>query len=132
MESILIALVSPEGAIDRVVRRETIDPEAGLKEGWRWLPVIEETGEPGDTVEGEVVYRRRAPVRRMVRKSVITARLIDAGKMEAAYAALTSNADNFGRWIASDRPAIYHDDPDALALLQAIGADPAVIMAEGA
>lgn len=67
--------------------------------------------------------------RRMVRKSIITARLIEAGKMAAAYAALTSNPDNFARWIAADRPAIYADDPDALALLNAIGADVKTVMA---
>lgn len=69
--------------------------------------------------------------RRKVPKSVITARLIAAGKMEAAKQALDADAAAFGRWIASDRPAIHADDPDAVALLEAIGADPDEIMAPG-
>lgn len=69
-------------------------------------------------------------VRRMVRKSTITNRLIAAGKMEAAHAALMSDAANFARWIAADRPSVYADDPDAHALLTAIDADAATIMAE--
>ena len=69
-------------------------------------------------------------VRRMVRKSTITNRLIEAGKMESAHALLMADANNFARWIAADRPAVYADDPDAHALLTAIDADIAVIMAE--
>ena len=33
------------------------------------------------------------------------------------------------RWYAPDQPAINADDPDALALLTAIGADPATVLA---
>lgn len=69
-------------------------------------------------------------IRPMVRKSVVQQRLIDAGKMNAAYSALTSNPTYFARWFAPDRPQVYCDDPDALLLLQAIGADPTIIMAE--
>lgn len=54
------ALVSPENVIDRVQSDAVIDPKTGTKPGWRWLPVVEEFGEPyGDTVEGDTVYRRR-------------------------------------------------------------------------
>lgn len=68
------------------------------------------------------------PVRRLVSKGVIVERLITAGKIEAARAALAqlSVADR-ERWNA--KPAVYADDPRALALLRAIGADPAVILA---
>jgi CTP:molybdopterin cytidylyltransferase MocA len=66
--------------------------------------------------------------RRKVRKSVVQARLIAAGKMDAAYAALTQMPAAFARWFAPDRPEVYADDPDALALLAAIGADPEEIM----
>ncbi len=69
----------------------------------------------------------RAP-KRTVPKSVIVSRLIAAGKIEAAYAALNSDPAAWARWVASDRPAINHDDPDAIALLNAIGADPDVIL----
>ena len=67
--------------------------------------------------------------RRLLRKSIVQARLIEAGKMEAAYAALTANATYFARWFAPDRPEVYADDPDALVLLGAIEADAASIMA---
>lgn len=67
--------------------------------------------------------------RRQVLKSVIISRLIDAGLIEAARAALDADAAAYARWWAPDRPAIYHDDPDALALLAAIGADADVILA---
>lgn len=67
--------------------------------------------------------------KRLVPKSVIVSRLIEAGKIAAAYQALNSKPEYWARWVASDRPAINHDDPDALALLKAIGADPAVILA---
>ncbi len=69
-------------------------------------------------------------VRRMVRKSTVQARLIDAGLMEAAYALLTSNPVHFARWFAPDQPNVYADDPDALAVLATIGADAATVMAE--
>lgn len=67
--------------------------------------------------------------RRKVRKSVVQARLIEAGKMDAAYAALTSNAAYFARWFAPDHPEVYADDTDALQLLASIGADAGAIMA---
>jgi hypothetical protein len=69
------------------------------------------------------------PPRRAVLKSVIIARLIAAEKIAAAKATLESDAALYARWWAPDRPAIHHDDADALALLGAIGADPATIMA---
>ncbi|MBX3583814.1 MAG: hypothetical protein KF810_18150 [Rhizobiaceae bacterium] len=69
--------------------------------------------------------------RRKVRKSVVQARLIDAGKMDAAYAALTSNPTSFARWFAPDHPEVYADDQGAVALLGSIGADVGAIMAPG-
>lgn len=69
------------------------------------------------------------PPKRQVLKSVIISRLIAAGKIGAAKAALESNAAYFARWWAPDRPAINFDDPDALILLAAIGADAETIMA---
>ncbi len=62
-------------------------------------------------------------------KSVVQARLIDRGKMDAAYPALTSNSAYFARWFATGHPALYADDADTLLLLSAIGADPEIIMA---
>ncbi len=67
--------------------------------------------------------------RRKVRKSTVQARLIDVGKMDAAYVALTANPTYFARWFAPDHPEVYADDPDTIALLMVIGADPESIMA---
>jgi XkdW protein len=69
------------------------------------------------------------PPRRLVAKSLIISRLIEAGRIEAARAALEANASAYARWWAPDKPAIYADDPEATALLQSIGADPAAILA---
>jgi len=74
-------------------------------------------------------YAAMPPPRRLVPKSVIIARLQEAGKLAAASAAINVDLYVRERWYAPDRPAIYADDPEALALLTAIGADPKVILA---
>ncbi|QPC93827.1 hypothetical protein [Mesorhizobium sp. INR15] len=68
-------------------------------------------------------------MRRLVLKSVVQARIIDAGKMPQAYAMLTGNAVYFARWFAPDRPEVYADDPDAKTLVTALGLDAASILA---
>jgi hypothetical protein len=99
----------------------------------------------GKVAVGQAAYREEAGIvyqefptedappppveRRMVRKSTVQARLIAAGLMETAYAALVASPVQFARWFAPDQPAVYADDPDALAFLDAVGADVAVIMA---
>ncbi|MDF2994685.1 MAG: hypothetical protein K0R27_322 [Xanthobacteraceae bacterium] len=70
------------------------------------------------------------PPRRRLPKSLVQDRLIAAGKLDAAYAALTAHPASFARWFAPDHPEVYADDPDALELLAAIGADAAQVMAE--
>lgn len=70
-----------------------------------------------------------APPRQTVLKSIVQARIIAAGKMPDAYAALTSNPVYFARWFAPDRPEVYCDDPDAVGLVKALGLDPTVILA---
>ncbi|WP_281405369.1 hypothetical protein [Mesorhizobium sp. B2-3-12] len=42
---------------------------------------------------------------------------------------MTANPVYFARWFAPDHPAVYCDDPDAVALVQALGLDPADILA---
>lgn len=64
-----------------------------------------------------------------VLKSTVQARIIAAGKMDQAYAALITDKTKFARWFAPDRPVVNCDDPDAVALLTSIGLDPAVILA---
>lgn len=79
--------------------------------------------------DGEWVQVDPEPVRQTVLKSTVQARIIDKGKMDEAYAALTANPIYFARWFAPDRPVVYCDDPDAILLVQALDLDPAVILA---
>lgn len=69
------------------------------------------------------------PPRAMVAKSTVQQRIIDAGKMPDAYAALTGNPIYFARWFAPDHPSVYCDDPDAVTLVQGLALDPDVILA---
>ena len=82
----------------------------------RWLGAGN-TPETADTPE---------PEPRLVTKSVIINRLTDA-QIIAALALMTPKQQE--RWRAPDKPAVYADDPEMLVILQAIGADPAVILA---
>lgn len=76
-----------------------------------------------------ITIRKAPPVRRKISKALVHQRLIEVGKMAAAKAALDADAVAFGRWFAPGFDEVYADDPDALALLKAIGADAKVIMA---
>jgi hypothetical protein len=78
--------------------------------------------------DGGVVEAYEAPAaeRRLVPKSVILSRVSDA-ELEAALVAMTARQKE--RWRAPDKPAIYFDDEETIALLTAIGADPAVVLA---
>jgi len=67
--------------------------------------------------------------RRQVPKAIVEQRLIEAGLMDAAFAALSSSGVLFARWYSRISDAVFFDDPDALALLNAIGADADEIMA---
>ncbi len=64
--------------------------------------------------------------RRLVPKSLVIARLTDA-QLEAALALMTPRQRE--RWRASDKPAVFADDPETVALLAAIGADAETILA---
>lgn len=86
-----------------------------------------ETFEEIDGVPHQVLETVDLP-RRMVRKSVILSRLTDE-QIEAAIGLLT--ASQAERWRASDRPAVYFDDPETVAILIAVGADPDEVMREG-
>jgi hypothetical protein len=69
-----------------------------------------------------------APSRWLVPKLVIVDRLISAGLMDAATAALDdpANATSKARWDACIE--VWNDDADATALLAAIGADPTAML----
>lgn len=66
---------------------------------------------------------------RRIAKSVVVQRLTDAGKIDAAYAALVANPSAFARWFMPGSTEINVDNAEAIALLEGIGADPAVILA---
>ena len=69
------------------------------------------------------------PPSRYIPKSVVVQRLIEAGKIDDAYVALSQNPSALARWFSPDQAAIPADSPEAIALLESIGADPAVILA---
>lgn len=75
-------------------------------------------------------------VRTLIRKSTLIRRCHEAGKLTAVMAILDhpSNAYAKARWWAPDWPEVFADDPEMVAMLQAVGADVAVITApeEGA
>lgn len=82
--------------------------------------------------EGEVIETCEiTDFRPMVLKSVVQARIIDAGKMGDAYALLTAHPDKFARWFAPDHTRVYCDDPDSVAFLNALNLDPSVFLAPG-
>lgn len=85
---------------------------------------------PIDTFDNLVQVLRDAnvPPYHLVAKRVIVDRLEQAGLLTAARTALDA-ADLYTqeRWNTRDR--IYADDPAAVGLIQAIGGDPAVILA---
>lgn len=68
------------------------------------------------------------PERRLVPKRVIIDRLHAAGLLDAARNALDS-APLYTRERWNARDAIYADDPESIAFLRAVGADPDVILA---
>lgn len=65
------------------------------------------------------------PPRREISKLVVVDRLEAAGLGDVADAALTGQAKR--RWNAAT--SLYVDDPDVVGFLQAIGADPDLILA---
>lgn len=118
--------------VGEAVGARAIEDDWPLAEG-ETFTVAAEAYRPGMVLADDGVSLAEPPPvveRRLVPKSVVVARLIAANKIDAAFQALMSNPGAFARWHAPDRPAVYADDPDAIALLQAIGADPAVVMAE--
>lgn len=123
------AKFSASGTIDCEIEQQTLG----------WIPF---TASPDDSEElGREIFASASLIaapydpetdfqaRPIVRKSTVQARIIDAGKMQDAYAALAANAVYFARWFAPDRPEVYCDDPDAVGLIMALGLDPTVILA---
>ncbi|MBX9820847.1 MAG: hypothetical protein K2Y19_09345 [Afipia birgiae] len=65
-------------------------------------------------------------VKHQIRKSTIIARLTDE-QLAAAIGGMTVRQQE--RWRAPDQPLLNTDDPEAIAIIEAVGADPAVILA---
>lgn len=99
------------------------------------MPVICVNGVEREMTPKEVVEYQEwvsalpAPPKRTIPKSVVSARLIAAGLIAPAMAALQSDPVAFARWISADKPVVDCDDPLALQLLKAIGANPDEILA---
>ncbi|MGB8527336.1 MAG: hypothetical protein WCD75_10955 [Rhodoplanes sp.] len=114
--NIIIADPDSYAAPDGQTLRDVEGLQVNIGDGWDGAQFIDN--------------RDRAPEPpRLVLKSLIVQRLIDAGKIAAANTALEADPAKKARWYAADRPAIRADDADATAFLQAIGADPAAILA---
>jgi hypothetical protein len=95
----------------------------------RIVPRYFQAGSPDSIVvdASQVVVTRAAP-QRLIPKSVIIRRLNAANLLDAGFQALQQNTLMWAIWLASDIEAVPSDDPRILAWLQAIGADPAVIL----
>jgi hypothetical protein len=101
---------------------------------YRAYPPVEipEGKQPSASVEWDgqgVRYVLEDAPRRRVLKAIVEQRLIEAGLMDAAYIALSSSGAMFARWYSRISDSVFFDDPDALALLTAIGANAEEIMA---
>ena len=102
----------------------------GLSHAGNWLEIYSDEDKERfnitfvDTPDPEVIQPRK-----MVYKSAIIDRLNEAGKLETASIALNQDLYTRERWYSPDRPWVYADDVEVLAFLQAIGADPEVILA---
>lgn len=68
------------------------------------------------------------PVRRMVPKWLIVARLTDE-QLEKAIGVMTLRQQE--RWRAAAFPDVYADDPEMLKILTYVGADPETVLREG-
>lgn len=91
------------------------------KVGKFWVDAI-----GGEPTPDEVVAIMSPPQRRQISKSVILSRITDQ-QLDAALAAMTNRQKE--RWRSPDVQLVFADDPEIVALVTAIGADPAVVLA---
>ncbi len=103
-----VPFVAPEGKV-------AIGPERFEDEGRRQVFDVEDAPEP-------------APVRRMVPKWLVAARLTDE-QLGAAFGAMSVRQQQ--RWWAQQFPDIYVDDPELLTILAYVGADAEHVLREG-
>lgn len=77
-------------------------------------------------VEKEKEFEEPIPSRRVIEKAVIIERLTDA-QLEAAISLMSVRQQE--RWRMPGYPVVYADDPEVVGLIQAVGADPEVVLA---
>ncbi len=70
-----------------------------------------------------------APVvtRWVIPKSVVISRLTDA-QLDTVMSIMSNRQKE--RWRSPDSPSVRNDDEEVIAMLQAVGADPAVVLAQ--
>ena len=61
--------------------------------------------------------------RRLIPKSVVQDRLIEAGKLTAVLNILRMDDASYVRWFAPNHPNVYADDPSMLTVLTMVDAD---------
>lgn len=102
-----------------------VEPTEGTYTRWK-----EDGGIPTriDTFDNLIVVLRAAnvPPYHRVRKSTIIFRLTDP-QLEQALSVMTVRQRE--RWYAPDQGYINADDPESIAVVTAIGADPSVVLA---
>lgn len=80
-----------------------------------------------DLDDGDLVvvptWEAIAPARREIPKSLVMARLTEAGVIGAAMAALMAAPELFAKWFAPDWPNVFADDGGLLAFLGEDGLD---------
>lgn len=88
------------------------------------------TAGPGDTYDPQTGSFTKPepppPPRRMIGKSVIISRLTDQQVADAVALLTPKQAE---RWRAPDKPAVYFDDAETVAILNAVGANVEEVMA---
>lgn len=107
-------------AITRLSDNASIQPDPTGADYAQFLADVE--ADPSCVADADVPVSPR----RLVPKSLILSRLTDA-QLDAIMALLSTRQKE--RWRAPDKPAVYFDDPEMLAVLRAVRADPAVVMA---
>ncbi len=98
--------------------------------------IVIPAGSPDRDAQIHAFFGPPPVVRLLVRKSTVIRRLHDAGLLAAVMGVLDAPANVYAkaRWWSPDWPEIYTDDPEAVAIVSAVGGNAAVILApeEGA
>lgn len=126
-----LAIVNDDGLVLQVV---VAGPDWQPPEGAKLVPTDRANiGDRYDDKRGgfpaDLDYSEPEPERRLVPKRLIIDRLHAAGLLEVARKALDA-ADLYTRERWNARDAVFADDPESMAFLRLIGADPDAILGE--